>query len=51
MCNLDSVTTNPQAIRDFVDATRDPTGDMPPLPGVFPDYPAPIIRNAPDGVR
>jgi putative SOS response-associated peptidase YedK len=21
------------------------------MPGVFPDYPAPIVRNAPDGVR
>ena len=27
------------------------TGNLPPLPGVFPDYSAPIVRNAPDGVR
>src|SRR4030081_967764 len=26
-------------------------GTMPTLPGIFPDYLAPIVRNAPDGVR
>jgi putative SOS response-associated peptidase YedK len=30
---------------------RDTTGNMPPLPGIFPDYMAPIVCNAPDGVR
>lgn len=30
---------------------RDMTGNLPPMPGVFPDYSAPIVRNAPDGVR
>ena len=30
---------------------RDITGNLPPMPGVFPDYLAPIVRNAPDGVR
>jgi hypothetical protein len=30
---------------------RDVTGDWPPLPGVFPDYSAPIVRNPPLGVR
>ena len=30
---------------------RDKTGNLPPMPGVFPDYLAPIVRNAPDGVR
>ena len=30
---------------------RDTTGNMPVLPGVFPDYFAPVVRNAPDGVR
>ncbi len=30
---------------------RDLTGNMPPLPGVFPDYPAPIVRTAEDNVR
>jgi putative SOS response-associated peptidase YedK len=30
---------------------RDTTGNLPPLPGIFPDYPAPVVRNAPDGIR
>lgn len=30
---------------------RDTTGNLPPLPGIFPDYPAPIVRTGKDGVR
>ncbi len=30
---------------------RDTTGNLSLMPGVFPDYPAPIVRNAPGGVR
>jgi putative SOS response-associated peptidase YedK len=30
---------------------RDSTGNLPPLPDIFPDQMAPIVRNAPDGVR
>jgi putative SOS response-associated peptidase YedK len=51
MCNLYSITKGQLAIRDLAGAMRDNAGNMPPLPGVFPDYPAPIVRNAPDGVR
>ncbi len=51
MCNLYSITKGPQAIRDFARAMRDRTGNLPPIPGVFPDYLAPIVRNADDGVR
>ena len=51
MCNLYSVTKGQQAIRELSRAMRDTTGNLPPMPGVFPDYPAPIVRNAPDGVR
>jgi putative SOS response-associated peptidase YedK len=28
---------------------HDRTGNLPPLPGIFPDYPAPIVRNSEDG--
>ena len=49
MCNLYSVTMSQQAIRDLVSAFRDKTGNMPPLPGIFPDYPAPIVRTGVDG--
>ncbi len=27
----------------------DNTGNMPPLPGIFPDYSAPIVRNSDAG--
>jgi putative SOS response-associated peptidase YedK len=27
----------------------DRTGNLPPLPGIFPDYSAPIVRNQPEG--
>jgi putative SOS response-associated peptidase YedK len=30
-------------------AMRDSTGNLPSMPGIFPDYPPPIVRNAPDG--
>ncbi len=49
MCNLYSVTKGQQAIREFTGAMRDKTGNLPPLPSVFPDYAAPIVRNQPDG--
>ncbi len=47
MCNLYSMTKNVDAIRRLfkVDPTNDGTGNMPPLPGIYPDYPAPIVRN------
>src|SRR5580700_6993879 len=51
MCNLYSITKGQQAIRRLARAMRDLTGNMPMLPGVFPDYFAPIVRNAGDGVR
>lgn len=49
MCNLYSQTKGPQAIRDFVDAATSSVGNMPPQPGIFPDYMAPIVRNTPEG--
>lgn len=49
MCNLYSVTKGQTAIAEFVRASRDLTGNLAPLPGVFPDYPAPIVRNGPQG--
>lgn len=49
MCNLYSVTKGQQAIREAFRAMVDRTGNLAPLPGVFPDYPAPIVRNGPNG--
>ena len=51
MCNLYSLTTNQAAIIAFVRAMREILGNMPVYPGIFPDHLAPIVRNAPDGVR
>jgi putative SOS response-associated peptidase YedK len=46
------MTKNVDAIRRLfgVDLTRDRTGNLPSMPGIFPDYPAPIVRNG-DGGR
>ena len=49
MCNLYSLTKGQQAIREISRAMHDRTGNLPPLPGIFPDYAAPIVRNQPDG--
>jgi putative SOS response-associated peptidase YedK len=45
MCNLYALTTNQQAIRELAKAMSDSTGNLPILPGIFPDYAAPIVRN------
>ena len=49
MCNLYSMTKGQAAIRELARAMGDRTGNLPPLPGIFPDYPAPIVRNRPEG--
>jgi putative SOS response-associated peptidase YedK len=49
LCNLYSLTKGQQAIRELSRAMSDRTGNMPPLPGIFPDYSAPIVRNQPGG--
>jgi putative SOS response-associated peptidase YedK len=50
MCNLYSQTKGQAAIVALTRALRDSTGNLPILPGIFPDYKAPIVRNA-GGVR
>ncbi len=49
MCNLYSFTRGQQAVRALAGVMKDRTGNLPPLPGIFPDYPAPIVRNQPEG--
>jgi putative SOS response-associated peptidase YedK len=51
MCNLYSLTRSQDAIRQLTKAMRDTTGNMPPLPGIFPDTLAPVVRTARDGAR
>jgi putative SOS response-associated peptidase YedK len=47
VCNLYSLTKGQQAIRELAGAMSDRTGNLPPLPGIFPDYRA--LRNQPEG--
>ncbi|MEQ9152803.1 MAG: SOS response-associated peptidase [Parvibaculum sp.] len=49
MCNFYSILRSQQAIREFVRAIKDHTGNLPPMPGVYPDYSAPIVRNGSEG--
>ena len=51
MCNLYNITTSQQAVLDFTRAMVGNVGNMEPSFDVFPDYPAPIVRNGKDGKR
>jgi putative SOS response-associated peptidase YedK len=48
---LYSLTKGQSAIRDLFRARHDRTGNLPLLPGIFPDQMAPIVRNSVDGER
>jgi putative SOS response-associated peptidase YedK len=49
MCNLYSITTNQAAIAALFRVINRYIGNLAPMPGVFPDYPAPVIRNIETG--
>ncbi|WP_424932107.1 SOS response-associated peptidase [Amaricoccus macauensis] len=49
VCNLYSLIKGQAAIREIADAMTDSTGNQPPLPGIFPDQFAPVVRNEGDG--
>jgi putative SOS response-associated peptidase YedK len=52
MCNLYSMPKGQEAIRRLFGVERDLAGNLPSLPGIFPDYAAPIVRAADtDGTR
>ena len=51
VCNLYSMLRSQEAMRRLFDGLQDHAGNMPPLPGVYPDYEAPIVRMAADGGR
>jgi hypothetical protein len=46
ICNFYSITTNQAAIVALFRRMNRYVGNLPPMPGVFPDYPAPVIRNS-----
>ena len=51
MCNLYSITTNQAAIINLFRVINRYVGNLAPMPGVFPDYPAPVIRNTDAGTE
>src|SRR5450631_2709885 len=46
MCNLYSITSNQAVIIALFRVINRYVGNLQPMPGVFPDYPAPVVRNA-----
>src|SRR6478672_3935429 len=51
MCNLYSITTNQAAIIALFRVVNRYVGNLAPMPGVFPDYLAPVIRNTDTGTE
>ncbi|TXM72830.1 SOS response-associated peptidase [Methylobacterium sp. WL69] len=51
MCNLYSLVTSQAEIRDSFGVSSDRTGNLPAMPGIFPDQRAPIVRVGADGER
>ena len=49
MCNLYSLTKGQAAILELTRAMVNRAGNLPSIPGIFPDYEAPIVRNGADG--
>jgi putative SOS response-associated peptidase YedK len=49
MCNLYSITTNQAAIAALFRVANGYVGNLAPMPGVFPDYPAPVVCNTDAG--
>lgn len=49
MCNLYSYTRSVEAMRKLFARFKAPETNMPPQPGIFPDYQAPIVRNRAEG--
>jgi hypothetical protein len=43
------MTKGQAAIRQLFAGNLDRVGNLPPMPGIFPDYQAPIVRNVDGG--
>ncbi|RWH07717.1 MAG: SOS response-associated peptidase, partial [Mesorhizobium sp.] len=46
MCNLYNITTSQEAIRQWTRALRDISGNLEPSVDIYPNQPAPVVRNA-----
>lgn len=51
MSSLYSVTRNQEAVGHLFQATHDCTGNLPPLPAIFPDMIAAVVRGTAGGER
>lgn len=51
MCNLYSMTRSHNEVARLFGVNRDRTGNRPPLPAIFPDQLAPVVRRDTDGAR
>ena len=51
MCNLYSISKHQAGIIQMVRAMTPDVGNLPPMPGIFPDYAAPVIRTNAAGER
>ena len=51
MCNLYSITLPQDAMRRLMDVVDDLTGNLPPMPAVFPDAMAPVLHEGERGRR
>ncbi|MEM9785538.1 MAG: hypothetical protein AAF801_03495 [Pseudomonadota bacterium] len=49
MYNLYSMTTAQAAMREVFPKLKNETGNLPPLPGIYPDKSAPVIRKTAEG--
>ncbi len=49
MCNLYNIKTNQSLLMRRTRAERDSAGNLEPSLDVYPDRPAPVVRNTPDG--
>jgi hypothetical protein len=51
MCKLYSITANQASIINLFRLGNRYVGNLAPMPGVFPDYPAPVIRSTDHGTE
>ena len=51
MCNLYNISTNQEAMRSIARAMTDQLGNLEPSIDIYPDRPAPVVRQATDGLE
>ena len=51
MCNLYSLNKNRESVAKMFNVSHNRSTDIPLLPGIFPNYNAPVVRQAADGER